>query len=209
MGEFEMDDIQKTMDALEGNNIECIFVEDKQAALEKALALIPEGSSVGLGGSVTVEQVGLLETLRSGNYTLYDQYAPGIDMPENMKRRKQGLTAQYFVTGTNAITADGQLVNVDGLGNRVAAQAFGPDKVIIVAGTNKIVNDVHEAFDRLEKIAAPINAKRVNAQSPCADTGECIDCDSPARICNIYTIIRRMMIPGRITLILVNESLGF
>jgi hypothetical protein len=204
-----MDDVQGTIAALEANNIECIFVKNKQTALEKALELIPEGSTVGLGGSVTVERVGLLEKLRTGNYTLYDQYAPDIDMPENMKRRKQGLTAQYFVTGTNAITSDGQLVNVDGMGNRVAAQAFGPDKVIIVAGTNKIVKDVHEAFDRLEKIAAPINAKRVNAPSPCADTGVCIDCDSPARICNIYTIIRRMMIPGRITVILVNDSLGF
>lgn len=204
-----MDDIQGTVKALEANNIDCVFVQNKQEALEKALELIPEGSTVGLGGSVTVEQVGLLEKLRTGNYTLYDQYAPDIDMPENMKRRRQGLTAKYFVTGTNAITSDGQLVNVDGLGNRVAAQAFGPEKVVIVAGTNKIVKDVHEAFDRLEKIAAPINAKRVNAQSPCADTGVCIDCDSPARICNIYTIIRRMMIPGRITVILVNDSLGF
>lgn len=204
-----MDEIQKVVDALTANNIECIFVQKKEDALAKALAMIPEGSTVGLGGSVTVEQIGLLEKLRSGKYTLYDQYAPGLDMPENMKRRKQGLTAQYFVTGTNAITSDGQLVNVDGLGNRVAAQAFGPEKVILVAGKNKIVKDVHEAFDRLEKIAAPINAKRVNAMSPCADTGVCIDCDSPARICNIYTIIRRMMIPGRITLILVNDSLGF
>jgi hypothetical protein len=204
-----MDGTQKVVDALIANNIDCIFVQTKQEALAKALEMIPEGSTVGLGGSVTVEQIGLLEKLRSGKYTLFDQYAPGLDMPENMKRRKQGLTAQFFVTGTNAITSDGQLVNVDGLGNRVAAQAFGPEKVILVAGKNKIVKDVHEAFDRLEKIAAPINAKRVNASSPCADTGVCIDCDSPARICNIYTIIRRMMIPGRITLILVNDSLGF
>lgn len=204
-----MDVIQKTVEALSANNIECILVGSKDEALRKALEMIPEGSTVGLGGSVTVEQIGLLAKLRSGKYTLYDQYAPDIDMPENMKRRKLGLTAQFFVAGTNAITSDGQLVNVDGLGNRVAAQVFGPEKVILVAGTNKIVKDVHEAFDRLEKIAAPINAKRVNASSPCADTGVCIDCDSPARICNIYTIIRRMMIPGRITLILVKDSLGF
>jgi hypothetical protein len=204
-----MEDMQKTIDALNNNNIECVLVQNKQEALAKALEMIPEGSTVGLGGSVTVDQVGLLAQLRSGKYTLYDQYEAGIDMPENMKRRKQGLTAQYFVTGTNAITADGQLVNVDGLGNRVAAQAFGPEKVILIAGKNKIVKDVHEAFDRLQSIAAPINAKRVNSMTPCADTGVCVDCDSPARICNIYTIIRRMMIPGRITLILVNESLGY
>ena len=204
-----MEDMQKTIDALNNNNIECVLVQNKQEALAKALEMIPEGSTVGLGGSVTVDQVGLLAQLRSGKYTLYDQYEAGIDMPENMKRRKQGLTAQYFVTGTNAITGDGQLVNVDGLGNRVAAQAFGPEKVILIAGKNKIVKDVHEAFDRLQSIAAPVNAKRVNSMTPCADTGVCVDCDSPARICNIYTIIRRMMIPGRITLILVNESLGY
>ena len=204
-----MDDLKKVADALEGNNIECVVVQNKQEALAKALEMIPEGASVGLGGSVTVEQIGLLEKLRSGSYTLYDQYEAGIDMPENMKRRRQGLTAQFFVTGTNAITSDGQLVNVDGIGNRVAAQAFGPEKVILVAGRNKIVKDVHDAFDRLQNVAAPINAKRVSYMTPCADTGVCIDCDSPARICNIYTIIRRMMIPGRITLILVNEELGY
>jgi len=204
-----MSDIQKTVAALERNNIECIVVENKQAALEKALELIPEGSTVGLGGSVTVEQVGLLEKLRTGNYTLYDQYEPDIDMMENMKRRKQGMMAQYFVAGTNAITMDGQLVNVDGIGNRVCAQMFGPDKAILVAGTNKIVKDVHEALDRLQQVAGPINAERVGANTPCADTGECIDCDSPARICNLYTIIRRMMLPGRLTVILVKESLGF
>jgi hypothetical protein len=204
-----MDDIQKTVKALEDNNIECVLVENKQAALQKALELIPEGSTVGLGGSVTVDQIGLLSELRSGKYEVYDQYAPGLEMEENMKRRKLGLTAQFFVTSTNAITSDGQLVNVDGIGNRVAAQAFGPNRVIIVAGTNKIVKDVHEAFDRLEKIAAPMNAKRWSSQNPCADTGVCMDCDSPTRICNIYTIIRRMMIPGRMTVILVKDSLGF
>ncbi|RJP21825.1 MAG: lactate utilization protein [Candidatus Abyssobacteria bacterium SURF_5] len=204
-----MDTIQKTVDALTANNIECILVQTKQEALAKTLEMIPEGSTVGLGGSVTVEQVGLLERLRSGKYTLYDQYEAGIDMPENMKRRKQGLTAQFFVAGTNAITSDGQLVNVDGLGNRVAAQAFGPEKVILIAGTNKIVKDVHDAFDRLQNVAAPTNAKRVNYMTPCQETGVCIDCDSPMRICNIYTIIRRMMFPGRLTVILVNESLGY
>jgi hypothetical protein len=126
-----------------------------------------------------------------------------------MQRRKKGMLSPYFVAGTNAITMDGQLVNVDGIGNRVGAQMFGPDKVILVAGTNKIVKDIHEAFNRLQEVAGPINAERVGAGTPCADTGECIDCDTPARICNLYTIIRRMMFPGRLTLILVKEKLGF
>ena len=204
-----MDDIQKVVDALNANNIECILVQSKAEALEQALELIPDGAEVGLGGSVSVEEIGLLEKLREGNYTLYDQYEIGIAMDENLSRRRKGIVAKYFVAGTNAITADGQLVNVDGMGNRVAAQIFGPEKVILVAGTNKIVGDVHEAFDRLEQIAAPINAKRVGMGTPCADTGECIDCDAPMRICNMYTIIRRMMFPGRLTLILVNEALGF
>lgn len=203
-----MSDIEKIVEALGANNIECIVVDSKEEALAKALEMIPEGSEVGLGGSVTVEEIGLLEKLRTGNYTLHDQYAPDIDMMENMTRRKKGMLAPYFVAGTNAITMDGQLVNVDGVGNRVCAQMFGPDKVILVAGSNKIVKDVHEAFDRLEKIA-PINAERVGSPTPCAETGECIDCDSPMRICNLYTIIRRMMFPGRLTLILVKESLGF
>jgi len=204
-----MDDIQKVVDALDANNIEFIYVQSKDEALAKALELIPEGSEVGLGGSVSVEQIGLLEKLRSGNYTLHDQYEPGIDMMENMARRKKGMMSPFFVAGTNAITMDGQLVNVDGMGNRVCAQIFGPDKVILVAGTNKIVKDVHEGFERLQNVAAPINAKRVGVGTPCAETGECIDCDSPMRICNMYTIIRRMMFPGRLTLILVSEDLGF
>ena len=204
-----MSDIQKTVDALNANNIECIFVKGKDEALAKALELIPDGAEVGLGGSVSVEEIGLLQKLRDGDYTLHDQYEEGIDMMENLSRRRKGIVAPYFVAGTNAITMDGQLVNVDGMGNRVAAQIFGPEKVILVAGTNKIVKDVHEAFDRLQNTAAPINAERVGVQTPCADTGECIDCDSPMRICNMYSIIRRMMFPGRLTLILVDESLGF
>jgi len=204
-----MDDVQKVVDALNANNIECRFVQSKEEALELALELIPEGSEVGLGGSVSVEQIGLLAKLREGNYTLHDQYEQGLDMEENLSRRRKGIVAKYFVTGTNAITSDGQLVNVDGMGNRVAAQIFGPEKVVLIAGTNKIVKDVHAAFERLEKIAAPINAKRVDMNTPCRDTGECSDCDSPMRICNMYSIIRRMMFPGRVTLILVNDALGF
>jgi hypothetical protein len=204
-----MSDIQKTIDALNANNIECILVKSKAEALEKALELIPDGAEVGLGGSVSVEEIGLLDKLRGGGYTLHDQYADGIEMDENMARRRKGMVAPYFVAGTNAITEDGQLVNLDGMGNRVAAQMFGPTKVILVAGTNKIVKDVHAAFERLRTVAAPTNAKRVGMMTPCAETGECIDCDSPMRICNMYTIIRRMMFPGRVTLILVDEKLGF
>ena len=204
-----MSDIQKTIDALNANNIECMLAKSREEALARALELIPEDAEVGLGGSVSVEEIGLLQKLRDGDYTLHDQYEIGIDMEENMARRRKGMVAPYFVTGTNAITEDGQLVNLDGMGNRVAAQMFGPTKVVLIAGTNKIVKDVHEAFDRLQNVAAPTNAKRVGMGTPCAETGECIDCDSPMRICNMYTIIRRMMFPGRVTLILVDEKLGF
>ena len=204
-----MSDIERTIEALNANNIECVLAKSREEALEMALALIPADAEVGLGGSVSVEEIGLLQKLRDGDYTLHDQYEIGIDMEENMARRRKGMVAPFFVTGTNAITMDGQLVNLDGMGNRVAAQMFGPTKVVLIAGTNKIVKDVHEAFDRLQNVAAPTNAKRVGMGTPCQDTGECIDCDSPMRICNMYTIIRRMMFPGRVTLILVDEKLGF
>jgi len=136
-----MDDIQKVADALNANNIECIVVQSKAEALEQALELIPKGAEVGLGGSVSVEQIGLLEKLRGGDYTLHDQYEEGIEMDENLSRRRKGLVAKYFVTGTNAITEDGKIVNTDGLGNRLAGLCFGPSKVIIVAGRNKIVRE--------------------------------------------------------------------
>lgn len=195
--------------ALERRNIEAIIVPDGEAAMNKVLEMIPQGATVGLGGSLTVQQIGLLKALRSGRYNLYDQYAKGLSPDESMQMRRKGLTADVFVTGTNAVTLDGRLVNLDGAGNRVAALTFGPGKVIVVVGRNKIVGDVDQALDRIWNLAAPLNAARLNRKTPCTKTAQCEDCSSSERICNHLLITERQMRPGRLTVILVDQDLGF
>ena len=203
------DVLKRVAEALKRNNIDAYAVADGAEAVKLALSLIPEGATVGLGGSTTVKEIGLLDALRNGNYRLLDQYEEGITREENIERRRSGLTADFFVTGTNAVTEDGQLVNVDGFGNRVAALAFGPKKVIIVVGKNKVVKTVEDGFRRIRDYVAPRNAKRFGVNTPCTEDGRCHDCDHPQRICNIYSVIRRQAVEGRITLVLVDEELGF
>jgi L-lactate utilization protein LutB len=194
---------------LRERNFEVIVVSSGDEALKAALDLIPDESVVGMGGSTTVREIGLLDALRAGSYDLCDQYEEGISKEENFKRRKRGLTADVFVTGTNAIAKEGALVNIDGMGNRVAALAFGPEKVILVVGQNKICDTIDAALERVQNHVAPKNAARFGVDTPCAKTGECSDCAAAQRICNIYSIIKRQWAPGRIHVILVDEDLGF
>ncbi|MDR2342457.1 MAG: lactate utilization protein [Campylobacteraceae bacterium] len=188
------------------NGVEIIFVQTKQNALEKAKEYIKPGISVGLGGSVSVEEIGFFEYLISReDIILYNQYEDGISKEENTKRRKAGLTADIYITSTNALTRDGWLVNCDGAGNRVAAQIFGPDKLLLIVGINKIVNDTQEAITRIGGIAAVKNAERVNKKA--SKFGK--EADATAQgISNKLTIIKKDT-PGRISIILVNETLGY
>ena len=195
--------------ALERNGIKAYVAKTGDEARKKVLSLVRKGATVGLGGSRTSMEIGLLDALRSGGYCLYDQYAPGLNLENSGEVRKKGTHAEYFVSGSNAITNDGKLVNVDGVGNRLAGFCFGPEKVIIVAGRNKIVADVDAAIERIRNVAAPMNAKRFGLDTPCVRSGRCSDCASPQRICNLTLIIERQKTPGRITVILINEDLGF
>jgi hypothetical protein len=201
--------VKTTMAALERRNMATLFVPDGAAALKTVLEMIPSGATVGLGGSLTVQQIGLLETLRSGKYTLYDQYAKGLSPEKSTQMRRRGLLADFFITGSNAITMDGRLVNLDGAGNRVAALTFGPQKVIVVVGRNKIVGDVDQALDRVWNKAAPLNAKRLKRNVPCTTSGQCEDCSSSDRICNHLLITERQGAKGRVTVVIVDEDLGF
>jgi len=179
-------------------------------ARDKMLALIPEGSTVYFTGSQTLEQVGVKPFLRgSGKYNLLDPYEPGIDQAENIARRKKGLTAEIMISSTNAITEAGTLVNVDGQGNRVAAMIFGPDKVLLAVGMNKVVEDVPAAMERLRKVAMPMNNQPYGLPHPCNETGFCSDCASPPRICNYFTIIERSLTPERIHIILIGQDFGY
>jgi hypothetical protein len=173
------------------------------------LDLIPPDSVVGVGGSITVRELGLIEALQKRGNRVVQHWQKGLSFDEIIAVERQHLTSEVFLTSSNAITEAGQLVNVDGGGNRVAAMIFGPKKVIVIAGENKIVKDVDAGLERIKRVAAPLNAKRLNLSTPCAVTGVCTDCDIPERICNITTIIHRKSEETDITIILVGETLGF
>jgi L-lactate utilization protein LutB len=195
--------------ALERNGMRAYITASREKALKKALALIRKGSTVGLGGSRTAAEIGLLDALRKGRYRLFDQYGDKLTEGERLEFRMKGTHADFFVCGSNAITEDGKLVNIDGMGNRLAAMCYGPEKVIIVAGRNKIVSDVDAAIDRVKNVAAPMNAKRFGLSTPCARTGKCADCSSPGRICSLTLIVDKQKLKNRMHVILINEELGF
>ncbi len=200
--------IQRTLKALESNGFTVKYVVNIAQATDAILSLIPTNVLVGVGGSITVRELGLVDALqRRGNPVA--QHWGEYSADERMNIRRQQLTADVFLTSSNAITETGQLVNVDGAGQRVAAMIFGPKKVIVVAGVNKIVMDLNAAIDRINNIAAPINAKRLNRKTPCTTTGVCSDCESPERICNITTIINKRPSLTDFTVILVGADLGY
>jgi L-lactate utilization protein LutB len=207
--------IRRLIDRLAANNVPVVYAEDRAKAVATVLPMIPDGSVVGFGDSMTVRQIGLLDAIESGNYTSLNPWKPQISTEESVRLKKRALTSDVFVTGTNAVTLDGKIVNVDGLGNRVAAMLFGPDKVILVVGVNKIVADLQQALDRIKTTAAPLNCKRhkdFDPMPPCGVTGTCCDCAAPWRICNKTVIIERQYDNAKykpvITVVIVGEELG-
>ena len=208
-------EIQILINRLRENNISAFYVENGRDAFEKVMSMIPERSVVGFGDSLTLRQIGVVDALREGDYTFLDPWAPGTGVEENIRLKKRALTSDVFITGSNAVTLDGKIVNMDGHGNRVAAMLFGPDKVIILIGINKIVKNLDAALDRIRNVSAPLNVKRhpgFDPMPPCGTTGVCSDCDSPWRICNKTTIIERQYHNDKydpiLTLVIVGERLG-
>lgn len=193
---------------LEKRQIEAYYCEDKASALEKALNLIPKGSTIGWGGSVTLSEIGLIDAVKNGDYTIIDR-----DKATNLEEQKavysQICSSDFFLMSTNAITLNGELINIDGRGNRVAFLCYGPENVLIVAGMNKVVSSIESGFERVSNVAAPPNAIRLNRKTPCAITGKCEDCYSPDCMCSQFVITRRSGIPNRIKIILVGEELGY
>ncbi len=199
---------QKIIKELESRNMEGYYAESGEEALKLALDMIPEGSSISWGGSVSIKEIGLQQAVCQGNYKIYDRDA--TNTPE--ERRQVMIDAygcDYFITSTNAITSTGELVNVDGMANRVSAIAFGPKNVLMIVGMNKVVKNVEDAISRTRNEAAPVNAQRFGIDTPCVKTGVCFDCKSPDTICCQTLITRYSKIKGRIKIILVNEDLGF
>ncbi len=200
----------KAVDALVKNNFKAVYAKTRSEAVERVLAAIPEGAAVGMGGSwTTTADLALGDLLEKRGHTVYNHNKPGLTPEQVLDYRHKQLSCDVFLSGSNAVTLDGKLVNVDGVGNRVAAMIFGPKKVIVVAGINKIVRDVAAAEERIELYAAPINNKRINKPNPCTQTGVCMHCQGPTRICNITTIIRKKPPLTDYHVVIVGENLGF
>ncbi|MDY4221498.1 MAG: lactate utilization protein [Candidatus Faecousia sp.] len=192
---------------LKKRHFEAFYCENRTAALEKALELIPEGASVGWGGAMSAEQIGLMDALRGRNVKLLDR-SKAETPQERITLMKQCLLADVFLTGANALSLDGQMVNIDGNGNRVAAIVYGPDSVIVVAGMNKVCDTLEQAVQRARSVAAPANSQRFSIAAPCNSTGSCHNCTSVDCICNQILITRHCRPAGRIKFILVGEELG-
>ncbi len=196
---------QKIIKGLESRNMSGYYAATKEKALETALSLIPEGSSVTMGGAMSAHEIGLVDALKNGNYNYMDR--------DKATDKRAAMLAAYdadvFLSSANAMTDDGILVNIDGNANRVSAICQGPKKVIFIVGMNKVCADLDSAMKRARNVAAPINAQRFGLSTPCAKTGKCMDCKSPDTICCQFLITRFSRHAGRIHVILVNENLGF
>lgn len=195
---------------LEKRRMEGSYTPTARQAMDEVMAMIPEGASVYRCGSMTTTGVGLWDRLteRSG-IEVIDPYRPELSPEESMELRRRGLLADVMIASSNAITMDGKLVNLDGSGNRVAAMTFGPKKVILMVGMNKVAPDLESAIARVKHYAAPVNVIRLGFKNPCSETGLCIDCKSAQRICNMWSIIEGHMDQGRIHVKLVGEDLGY
>ena len=211
--------VQKTVEALKKNGMEAMYAPTRKEAIEQVAEYLEEGQLVTCGGSMTLEECGIMNLLRSGLYEFLDRSAPGTTPDKVEEIYRMAFCADAYLTSSNAITEQGELFNVDGNCNRVAAMLYGPKSVIVVAGYNKIVANLDEAVLRLKKVAAPANCIRLNRDTYCAHTGECKGvcgsmaegCSSPDRICTGYTVIAKQQprYAGRIKVILVGEEMGY
>lgn len=198
----------RTLAALAKRNIAGIYVEDAKAAWQVLAERLPHDVPIGMGGSRTIEELGILDGLRNGGYQLLDQYSQGITRERSLELRREGVNASWFLSGVNAISETGELVFIDGFCNRVAGVIYGAGKVMLFAGVNKICPDLSTALDRAQNVAAPANARRLSVPVPCTEDGLCHDCLVERRICNATVIIHRQNDPERMFLVLVGEGLG-
>jgi len=192
---------------LKSRHFDAYYCANKEQALEKALELINKGAAVGWGGAMSCEQIGLMEALKAGNYRAMDR-SLAKTAEEREQMMKEMLFADVFLTGANGLSLDGQMVNIDGTGNRLAAICYGPNTVLVVAGMNKVEDTLEAAITRARTVAAPMNKQRFQNVTPCEVTGTCADCKAEGCICNQILVTRHCRPAGRIKFILVGEDLG-
>ena len=213
--------IKKLCENLRKNNMEALYFEDSAAARDYLKRTLKKNAVITVGGSMTLNETGIRDLIACGDYNFMDRSKEGITPEELLLTYKATVGGDYYFCSANALTEQGEIVNVDGIGNRVAANAFGSDKVYMIVGVNKIVKDLTEAFLRIKRTAAPKNSRRLGYDTPCAKTGICVSlmkgedpamtdgCDAPERICRDYLIMTRQKIKDRICVIIINEELGY
>lgn len=202
--------MEELINKLESNGMEAYYFTNSQAAKAHILNMIPGTATVGIGGSVTVREMGLLDALAERGTEYFDHWVPGLSGEEIMEVKRKMVAADYFLTSTNGLTRDGKLVNIDNTGNRVAAMIFGPRHVIVVTGVNKIVDDTHAAIRRIKEEAVPKNTSRRGDNTPCAKGETCPECSSPDRLCRVISIIEKKTKGVQtFTVVIVGEPLGY
>jgi hypothetical protein len=199
----------RAAEKLKAHGFETIYVKTKEEAAEEIMKHVTPNARVGAGGSITIRSLGILEKIKATGHTVFDHWAPGLSEEQSLEIRKAQMTCDLFLSSSNAVTMNGELVNVDGIGNRVNAINFGPGKVILVAGYNKIVGDVSDGIKRVKNEASPPNTRRLGYDLPCAKTGVCSDCNSPSRACRVIMIHERKPFFTDILVVLVGEELGY
>ena len=200
--------MERAIKALSSNYFDAHSFTNRELLINTVMQFVTPGLKIGIGGSLSVRGIGLLERIAENNKQVLDHWKQGLTKEEISSIRLSQLTCDLFLSSANAITEKGDIVNIDGFGNRVNAMTFGPKKVIIIAGYNKIVPDVNSALERVKRVAAPLNAKRLNLPLPCVETGYCHDCKSEARICRVTSIIQRRPSGTDVSVYLINEELG-
>ena len=200
---------KKAVAALMKNEFDAVYCESREEARRNIIDEARKARTIGFGGSMTVRELQLEPDLEQTGAELLQHNKPGLSAEEKLNIRRQQLTCDLFLTGSNAVTLNGQLVNIDGVGNRVGAMMFGPKQVIVVVGRNKIVEDVHAALKRIKEIAAPANARRLDLKLSCAVTGQCSECNSPDRICRATVILDRKPSQANIRVLIINDDLGY
>ncbi len=199
---------QSVVKELQAKGYQSVYTETKEQALEEVLKLIPGGASVGIPGTVTIREIGAMEKLAERGCKIFHHWNPNLTPEERMRMLQDENSADYFLTSANAITRDGKIVNIDGNGNRVSGMAFGRGTLIFVIGMNKVVPNLDEALTRI-RTATPPNVLRLGGNTPCVQTGYCVDCDSPARVCRALLILERPVSGRKAHVIMVGENLGY
>ncbi len=206
---MNMYNMKEVLRNLEKNGFEALYFDVRQDAEAYILQQIEPEMKVGMGGSMTLKTMDMLKKVEDKGAVALDHNRPGISKEEANAIAHQQSDCDIYLSSTNALTKKGYLVNCDARGNRVANMIFGPKRVIIVTGKNKICDDVEDAMDRIANVAAPPNSKRLKLNNPCVETGKCMDCNSPTRICRVYTVLKRKPLAANITVVIIGENLGF